>query len=135
MKTGFENTPIVIDGTMYISTPFCRVIAIDPETGAKSGASIRNIAKDQIYSEGLINRGVASWLDPAAKPDAPCRRRIFIGTIDARLIALDAATGKLCTDFGAGGQINLKAGSRTSSASAITASTRRRRRRRSSTTW
>ncbi len=32
-KTGFENTPIVVDGRMYISTPFCRVIALDPESG------------------------------------------------------------------------------------------------------
>jgi quinoprotein glucose dehydrogenase len=32
-KSAFENTPIVIDGTMYISTPFSRVIALDPETG------------------------------------------------------------------------------------------------------
>ena len=110
MKTGFENTPIVIDGTMYISTPFCRVIAIDPTTGEQKWSFDPNIGKDQIYSEGLINRGVASWLDPAARPGAMCRRRIFIGTIDARLIAIDAATGKLCTDFGAGGQINLKAG-------------------------
>jgi quinoprotein glucose dehydrogenase len=110
MKTGFENTPIVIDGAMYISTPFCRVIAIEPTTGEQKWSFDPHIGKDQIYSEGLINRGVASWLDPAAKPGAMCRRRIFIGTIDARLIAIDAATGKLCTDFGAGGQINLKAG-------------------------
>jgi quinoprotein glucose dehydrogenase len=110
MKTGFENTPIVIDGAMYISTPFCRVIAIEPTTGEQKWSFDPHIGKDQIYSEGLINRGVASWLDPAARPGAMCRRRIYIGTIDARLIAIDAATGKLCTDFGAGGQINLKAG-------------------------
>ncbi|MGH7925696.1 MAG: PQQ-binding-like beta-propeller repeat protein, partial [Candidatus Binatus sp.] len=110
MKTGFENTPIVIDGTMYISTPFCRVIALDPATGTQKWSYDPGIAKDQIYSEGLINRGVASWLDPAARPDAVCRRRIFIGTIDARLIALDAASGKPCADFAAGGQINLKSG-------------------------
>ena len=48
MKTGFENTPIVIDGTMYISTPFCRVIAIDPTTGKSKWSFDPNIAKDQI---------------------------------------------------------------------------------------
>src|SRR5260370_31929639 len=88
MKTGFENTPIVIDGTMYISTPFCRVIAIDPTTGPQKWSFDPNIAKDQIYSEGLINRGVASWLDPAAKSDALCRRRISIGTLNTRVMAL-----------------------------------------------
>jgi quinoprotein glucose dehydrogenase len=92
-KSGFENTPIVIDGTMYISTPFCRVIALNPETGTEKWSYDPQIRKDQPYSEGLINRGVSSWLDPERKPGEACRRRIFIATIDARLIALDAASG------------------------------------------
>ena len=53
------------------------------------------------------NRGVTSWLDPLAAPHAPCRHRIFVGTLDARLIALDGATGKPCTDFGEHGQVWL----------------------------
>jgi quinoprotein glucose dehydrogenase len=109
-KTGFENTPIVVDGTMYISTPFCRVIALDPETGSEKWAYDPGIRKDKAYSEGLINRGVSTWLDPDRKPGELCRRRIFIGTIDARLIALDAASGRPCPDFGAGGTVNLKDG-------------------------
>jgi len=108
-KSGFENTPIVVDGRMYISTPFCRVIALDPETGKEIWSYDPQIKKDTFYSEGFINRGVSSWLDPSRKPGDACRRRIFIGTIDARLIALDAASGKLCSDFGDAGQINLKA--------------------------
>jgi len=108
MKTGFENTPIVVDGRMYISTPYCRVIALDPETGRETWSYDPQIKKDAIYSEGLINRGVSTWLDPERKPGDACRRRIFIGTIDARLIALDAASGKPCSDFADGGQINLK---------------------------
>ena len=109
-KTGFENTPIVVDGVMYISTPFCRVIALDPETGAEKWSYDPQMRKDKPYSEGLINRGVSSWLDPDRKAGDMCRRRIYIGTIDARLIALDAASGKPCTDFGDGGTINLKKG-------------------------
>jgi quinoprotein glucose dehydrogenase len=109
-KTGFENTPIVVDGTMYISTPFCRVIALDPLTGTEKWSYDPQIKRDTFYSEGFINRGVSTWLDPTRKPGEPCQRRIFIGTIDARLIALDAVSGKLCSDFGAAGQINLKTG-------------------------
>jgi quinoprotein glucose dehydrogenase len=107
-KTGFENTPIVVDGKMYISTPFCRVIALDPETGREIWSYDPQVKKDAIYSEGFINRGVSTWLDSSRKAGDACRRRIFIGTIDARLIALDAASGKLCSDFGESGQINLK---------------------------
>jgi quinoprotein glucose dehydrogenase len=109
-KSGFENTPIVIDGTMYISTPFCRVIALNPETGIEKWSYDPKIRKDQPYSEGLINRGVSSWLDPERKPGEACGRRIFIATIDARLIALDAASGKPCSDFGSAGTVNLKSG-------------------------
>src|SRR5215471_11413880 len=57
-KTGFENTPIVVDGTMYITTPFCRVIALDPETGKEKWSYDPQIRRDKPYSEGLINRGV-----------------------------------------------------------------------------
>jgi len=109
-KTGFENTPIVVDGTMYISTPFCRVVALDPETGTEKWSYDPKVDRHALYADGLINRGVSSWLDPDRSADQPCHRRIFIGTIDARLIALDAATGRLCTDFGVGGQVDLKQG-------------------------
>jgi glucose dehydrogenase len=47
------------------------------------------------YGDALVNRGVAMWLDPArnAKPALQCRRRIYEATLDARLIALDSASG------------------------------------------
>ena len=48
-----------------------------------------------------------TWLDPDRPAGTPCRRRIFVATIDARLIALDAATGALCHDFGQDGQVDL----------------------------
>jgi quinoprotein glucose dehydrogenase len=62
------------------------------------------------YSEGLINRGVSTWAD--GRPGSRYARRIFIATIDARLICLDAATGHPCADFGSAGQIDLKQGIR-----------------------
>jgi quinoprotein glucose dehydrogenase len=58
----------------------------------------------------VTSRGVSTWLDPDARADHACRRRIFVGTIDARLIALDAATGTPCAGFGRDGQIDLTAG-------------------------
>ncbi len=107
-KSAFENTPIVIDGTMYISTPFSRVVALDPETGQEKWSYDPHLDLQSSYSEGLINRGVSSWSDPTRPADQPCHRRIYIATIDARLISLDAATGHICVDFGVSGQIDLK---------------------------
>ena len=106
-KSEFEATPIVVDGTMYLSTPLNRVVALDPETGREKWSFDPKIDLHAPYSEGLVNRGVTSWTDPSRAEGDACHLRIFSATIDARLFALDAAAGTPCTDFGAGGQIDL----------------------------
>lgn len=107
-----ETTPIFVDGTLFISTPYGRVIALDPMTGAerwKFDPKVNGIAG---YGD-FTSRGVSTWLDSRAAPGAACRRRIIIATIDARLIALDAATGSLCAGFGTAGVVDLRKGLRT----------------------
>ncbi len=108
-KSKFEATPIIVNGTLYFSTPFNRVIALDPSTGAELWTYDAGIDRNETYSEGLVSRGVAAWED-SERPDAACGRRIYLGTLDARLIALDAATGQPCADFGEAGQVNLTIG-------------------------
>jgi quinoprotein glucose dehydrogenase len=102
-RSGFETTPLVIGGTLYLTTPFNRVIALDPETGMKRWEHDPKIEMSWDYGDGLINRGVATWCDPHSG-----RRRIFEATLDARLIALDARTGKPCPDFGKHGEVSLR---------------------------
>jgi quinoprotein glucose dehydrogenase len=109
-KSEFETTPIVADGTMYLSTPFNRVVALDPETGREKWSFDPKIDLHAPYSEGLVNRGVTLWIDAARGEGDACHRRIFLATIDARLFALDAASGRACADFGAAGQIDLTRG-------------------------
>ena len=91
-KAAFEATPILVDGTLYLSTPYNVVIALDPATGKERWKFDPGVNRNAGYSE-VTSRGVSTWADPQG------RRRIFIGTIDARLIAIDAATGKPCADF------------------------------------
>jgi len=107
-RSGFESTPILVDGTLFLTTPFNRVIALDPATGTQRWAFDPEIDRSLDYGDGLINRGVATWLDSAHSAKQPCGRRIFEATLDARLIALDSATGKPCTGFGDRGQVNLR---------------------------
>jgi len=102
-KAAFEATPILVDGTLYLSTPFDQVIALDPVTGQQRWKFDPDIDRTHGYSE-VTSRGVSTWLDPTRKQGDPCRRRIIFGTIDARLIAVDAANGKVCDGFG---QIDL----------------------------
>src|SRR5262245_62496054 len=105
----FEATPILVDGTLYLSTPFNRVIALDPETGKERWTYNPKIDRSVHYSD-FTSRGVSTWLDAERPPSELCHRRIFAATNDARLIALDATTGKLCVEFGEHGQIDLSHG-------------------------
>jgi quinoprotein glucose dehydrogenase len=107
-RSGFETTPILVDGMLYLTTPFNRVVALAPETGKQRWAYDPQIDQTLDYGDGLVNRGVATWLDTERGASQPCRRRIFEATLDARLLALDAATGRPCLDFGAWGQVSLR---------------------------
>src|ERR1700680_80713 len=107
-RSGFESTPILVDETLYFTTPFNRVIALDPETGKQRWAYDPKIDLDGDYGDGLVNRGVATWLDLTRDKGQPCQRRIFESTQDARLVALDAVSGTPCADFGKAGQVNLR---------------------------
>ena len=83
---GLEATPLVSDGVMYLSTTWSRVLAVDAVTGKLlwkfdpqvPGAIGRNACCD------VVNRGVALWED-----------KVFVGTLDGRLIALDQKTGRI----------------------------------------
>jgi quinoprotein glucose dehydrogenase len=102
----FEATPILVDGKLYLSTPLDQVIALEPATGKKIWEYDPKLDARHGFSE-VTSRGVSAWKDSVAKTGQPCGLRIFIGTLDARLIALDGGTGKPCEDFGANGQVDL----------------------------
>lgn len=107
--TAFQSTPLVVDGRLLFTTPYNRVIALDPETGKEIWTYDPQIDRDRLYANSLINRGVAYWRD-ASRGDGPCLRRVFLATLDARLIALDAADGAPCAGFGTGGTVDLRKG-------------------------
>ena len=106
-----EATPLVVDGSMYIGTPLGRVIALDPATGQERWVFDPKIARNIPYGD-FASRGVSTWLDEAAPPDSPCRRRIYAATAQAQLIALDARDGEPCRAFGSNGIVDLKVGLR-----------------------
>jgi quinoprotein glucose dehydrogenase len=107
-RRGFESTPLVIDGTLYVTTPFNKIIAVDPDTGVERWRYDPRIRRAGDYGDGLINRGLATWADTTASPGGLCRRRLFEATLDARLVAVDAASGTPCVGFGTSGQVSLR---------------------------
>jgi quinoprotein glucose dehydrogenase len=109
-RSGFEGTPIFIDGLLIFTTGFNRVMAVNPETGKLQWTYDPKIDPTWDYGDALVNRGVATWLDTerGAQTGKACRRRIYEASLDARLIALDAATGIPCADFGDKGEVSLR---------------------------
>jgi quinoprotein glucose dehydrogenase len=97
----FEATPLVINDTMYLSTSYNRVVALDANTGQEIWSYDPEIIEwgRPPNGTGLVHRGVAIWSGAG-------QRRIFLNS-RWRLIALDAATGKPIESFGRGGEIDL----------------------------
>jgi quinoprotein glucose dehydrogenase len=102
--TAFEATPLYVDGTLYLSTPPGRVIALDPVSGRQRWVFDAKVPRDAGYGD-FASRGVSTW-------QRGRERRIFVATIDARLIALNAATGEPIQTFGTAGTVDLRQGLR-----------------------
>ena len=127
----YQGTPLKVDDTVYLCTPFSKVFALDAVTGkekwkfdpqAKETAANKNWKRcrgvayfdaDTFAGPSLAQANPA----PANKPlavagaaPAACRQRIITTTIDARLMAIDAQTGQLCAGFGEHGSVDLLEG-------------------------
>jgi quinoprotein glucose dehydrogenase len=106
-QSSFQVTPILIADTLYYCTPFNRVFALDAETGLEKWVFDPELEADAYQLPNC--RGVSSWQSDDS-PESACSHRIFTGTLDSRLIAIDGATGKRCEDFGDNGEVDLTAG-------------------------
>jgi quinohemoprotein ethanol dehydrogenase len=85
-KRGQEATPLVLDGTMYLTSAWSKVFAVDARTGKEKWRFDPQVAGDKAIDAccDVVNRGVAAW-----------GSNVYVGTLDGRLIALDRASGKL----------------------------------------
>ena len=100
-------TPLMVNDTLYYCTPFNRVFALDPQTGAEKWIFDPGVDMDK---EGFTNcRAVSSWQDPE-RTSGVCSHRIIMGTLDGRITAVDGETGKRCSDFAGGGDVDLAEG-------------------------
>jgi len=121
-KTAFQATPILDRETLYFCSPLGRIFALDARTGEERW--VFDAAPDMSGAWNNTCRGVALW--PAAasannarkggsagretNSNAACARRIFMGTVDGALVAVDAGSGLACADFGEGGRVDLRRG-------------------------
>ncbi|HBX7631238.1 membrane-bound PQQ-dependent dehydrogenase, glucose/quinate/shikimate family [Klebsiella pneumoniae] len=125
-RWGAENTPIKIGDTLYTCTPHNQVFALDAATGKEKWhydpkvsdksipytAACRGLTWYDAQTNSHVSLGQSENSAPVAatansSDNAKCSQRIILGTLDARLIELNAKTGEVCTDFGNQGTVNL----------------------------
>ena len=102
-----ETTPIMVGDSLYLCTPDDVVISLNPETGQERWRFNPGIDQKGLYPVRTC-RGVAFYRAPAGT--AECPERVLVATLDARLIAVDALTGRRCPGFGVGGVVDLRSG-------------------------
>lgn len=102
-----HNTPVMVAGSIVVCTPFNRVIALNPATGAPRWVFDAEVSPTQKIPSQYNCRGVTGWLDDEADPAAVCAHRIFVPTNEAQIISIDAKTGKRCEAFGDRGAVSL----------------------------
>ena len=102
-----QTTPVLVDGNLIFCTPFNRVIALDPATGAERWAHDPGVPQNHALPFQYNCRGVSAWHDPEATAGAVCETRVLMGTSDSRLIALDTRTGARCPGFGRNGEVTI----------------------------
>ncbi|MDX3928818.1 MAG: glucose/quinate/shikimate family membrane-bound PQQ-dependent dehydrogenase [Shinella sp.] len=110
-ETTYQVTPLKIGDTLYVCTPHNWAIAIDAETGQEKWKYDSNSGMNPDRQHQTC-RGVTYWADPTAAAGTACASRVYLPTSDARLIALDAETGEVCTSFADNGELHLEAGMR-----------------------
>jgi quinoprotein glucose dehydrogenase len=104
-----ENTPLKVGDTLFVCTPMNQVLALDASTGLEEWRYDPNVSEDAI-PYGATCRGLAYHVQNDVDPDTLCAARILVGTLDARLIAVDAGTGQICPAFGREGMVDLNNG-------------------------
>ncbi len=108
-ETTYQVTPLKVGDTLYLCTPHNWAIALDAATGKEKWKYDPQAGLNPNRQHQTC-RGVTYYRDAAATAGAPCSERVYLPTSDARLIALDARNGTVCTSFADQGTLHLETG-------------------------
>ena len=106
---GTENTPLKIGDLLYTCTAKNVIVAMDAATGKQAWRYDPQVP-DKWIPYTTACRGVTHYAVSGAAAGQACASRIIEGTLDSRLIAVDALTGRPCAGFGTNGQVDTKVG-------------------------
>jgi quinoprotein glucose dehydrogenase len=105
----WSATPLFVNDTLYIGTPFYRIFAVDPGTGAVKWTFDTHAELKALTQPDLKTRGVAYWQSATPQAGQPCQKIVYLGTMEGKLFAVDADTGKPCAGFGTNGVLDVNA--------------------------
>jgi len=105
-ETTYQVTPLKIGDNLYICTPHNLAIAVDAATGQEKWRFDPQIGPEN-QRQHQTCRGVSYYKDASIAAGEACAERVYLPTSDARLIALDAASGQICPSFGNAGTVDL----------------------------
>jgi len=103
----WSATPLMVNDTVYVGTPFYRIFAIAPDTGKVKWVYDTHAVLKALTQPDLKSRGVAYWQAETPESGQPCQKIVYIGTMDAKLHAVDADTGKRCAGFADNGILDI----------------------------
>lgn len=105
--TVWSATPVFANDTLYVGTPFYRLLALNPATGEEKWSFDTQSSLEALTQPVLKNRGVAYWQADDPVEGESCQKIVYMGTMDAQLFALDADSGELCEGFADNGVLNV----------------------------
>jgi quinoprotein glucose dehydrogenase len=100
-------TPLFVNDTLYVSTVFDRIFALEPDTGKVKWSFDTHIKLVDPTQGELKNRGLSYWQAQSPAAGQACQKIIYLGTMDGRIFAVDADNGQPCTAFGQNGILDI----------------------------
>jgi quinoprotein glucose dehydrogenase len=100
-------TPLFVNDTLYVSTVFDRIFALEPDTGKVKWSFDTHIKLVDPTQGELKNRGLSYWQAETPVTGQSCQKIVYLGTMDGRIFAVDADNGQPCTGFGQNGILDI----------------------------
>jgi len=100
-------TPLFVNDTLYVSTVFDRIFALEPDTGKVKWTFDTKVPLVDPTQGELKNRGLSYWQAASPVAGQPCQKMIYLGTMDGKVFAVDADSGQACTGFGQNGVLDI----------------------------
>ncbi|MBN9304359.1 MULTISPECIES: pyrroloquinoline quinone-dependent dehydrogenase [unclassified Devosia] len=100
-------TPLFVNDTLYVSTVFDRIFALEPDTGKTKWMFDTHVPLVDPTQGELKNRGLSYWQAETPVAGQPCQKIIYLGTMNGKVFAVDADSGQACTGFGQNGVLDI----------------------------